>query len=251
MHHAQSMVATLGSGGGFLDRPLSANEATKADHLLLIDATNYLYSACVSIGDAVQSIDKGLFTWSTVKLYYSTFYLLRSLLALSGRALVYDVTKPRTLLCRPGETPVPVSGKARGTHQTVIGYFATTFPNSPLLSQEIVNEAPFNWLMHLREEANYSTSRFHDPRCPTHFAAIERIGVRRATAEYIKDSTYLYAFDPAHAVLALPIEVLKSTLSHARFTTACFADGDTPRFFRSLFIDRAGPLTDVLSLLKI
>lgn len=250
MHHAQSQIGSMGSGGGFLDRPLSAREATNIEQLLRVDATNYLYSACISIGDALQGIDRSLYSWATVKLYYSCFYLLRSLLALSGRVLLYDVTKPRTLICRPGEAPISLGG-ARGTHQAVVTYFAKSFPNSSLLSQDILGEAPFNWLMHQREEANYAAGRFGDPQCPTNFLSIVRSGVRRSTAEYISDTTYLYAFDPDHAILALPLETLKQVLAHPNLDINANTEGEAQRLLRSLFADKAGPMRDVLALLKI
>lgn len=251
MHHAQSLVGSMGSTGGFLDRPMSAAEAHRVEAMLRIDATNYLYSACVSIGDALQAIDRSLFTWATVKLYYSTFYMLRSLLALSGRVLLYDGSKPRTLTSKAGEVPTPIGGSSRGTHQMVIAYFSRSFPNSPLLSQDIVGASPFTWLMLRREEANYTGGRFDDPRCPAHFSTIVRFGVRRATSGYITDTSYLYAFDPDHAIIALPIEVLKSALSHPNLDLSANTDGDAQRFFRSLYSDKAGPMADLLSLLKV
>ena len=251
MHHAQSLVNSMGIGGGFLNHPLTAAEATTLEQVLRVDATNYLYSACVSIGDALQGIDRSLFTWATVKLYYSSFYLLRSLLALSGRALVYDGTKPRTLTCKPGEIPVALGGSVRGSHQAVISYFTKSFPNSLLLSQDIVSEAPFKWLMLQREEANYGAGRFGDPRCPANFSAIVRSGVRRSTAEYIADKTFLYAFDPDHAILALPVETLKQTIAHPNLDITANADADAQRLFRALFADKSGPMRDVLALLKI
>jgi hypothetical protein len=251
MHYAQSLVQTLGAEGGFLDRPCSTAEALRIDSLLQIDASNYLYSACVSIGDALQGLEKSLFTWSTVKLYYSTFYLLRALLALSGRALVYDGYKPRTLLCKAGENPGALGGKIRGTHQLVIAYFEKSFPSSPLLSQDIANERPFEWLINRREEANYAAGRFEDPSCPPHFGSVVRVGVRKATAGYIADHTYLYAFDPDHAMLAFPIEVLKATLAHPRINLVSNTGIDSQRFFRSIFADRSGPLVDIIALLKV
>lgn len=250
MHHAQSQINSMGSEGGFLNRPLTAREATNIDQILRVDATNYLYSACVSIGDALQGIDRALFTWATVKLYYSSFYLLRSLLALSGRVLLYDGTKPRTLMCKPGEVPIALGGSG-GTHQAVITYFTRSFPNSPLLSQEIRSATPFKWLMLQREEANYASGRFGDPLCPTIFSTIVRSGVRRSTAEYISDKTYLYAFDPDHAILALPIEALKQTIAHPNLDITANTDADAQRLLRSLFADRSGPMRDVLALLKL
>lgn len=251
MHHAQSLIGSMGKGGVHLNRPLTANEANHIQQVLRIDAVNYLYSACVSVGDALQAIDRTLFTWATVKLYYSSFYLLRSLLALSGRVLTYDGTKPRILTCRAGEQPAALGGSIRGTHQAVIAYFSKVFPNSPLLSQDIANETPFKWLMHRREEANYGVGRFVDPQCPSHFSTIVRFGVRRSTADYIADKTYLYAFDPDHAMLALPIEALKQTIAQPGLDITANTDTDSQRFFRTLFSDKSGPLPDVLALLKV
>jgi hypothetical protein len=251
MHHAQSLIGSMGAGGTFLDRPITANEAAQIEQMLRIDAVNYLYSACVSIGDALHAIDRTLFTWATVKLYYSSFYLLRSLLALSGRAFTYDGTKPRTLMCRPGEAPTALGGTARGTHQAVIAYFSKSFPSSPLLSQDIVSEMPFKWLMLRREEANYAAGRFGDPQCPNHFSTIVHFGVRRSTVDYIADKTFLYAFDPDHAMLALPVEALKQTIGHPNLNISANTDADARRFFRTLFSDKNGPMPDVLALLKI
>ena len=249
MHHASALVGTLGNGGTFLDRPLSGAEAAQLEQLLRVDAANYLYSACVSIGDAVQAIDRALYSWATVKLYYSSFYILRSLLAFSGRALMYEGNKPRILTCLGGEVPAPIA--AKGTHQAVISYFAKSFPRSPLLSQDIGTDRPFQWLMYRREEANYNNGRFIDPHCPEHFKAVVQAGVRRSTSEYVDDRTFLYAFDPSHAMLALPIEALKQAVSHPNFDVATFRDPETQRFFRVLFADRSGSLSGILQLLKI
>jgi hypothetical protein len=250
MHHAQSQISSMGSGGSFLNRPLTVREAAHIEQLPRVDATNYLYSACVSIGDALQGIDHSLFTWAAVKLYYSSFYLLRSLLALSGRALLYEGTKPRTLTCKPGEMPIALSG-VKGTHQAVISYFTKSFPSSPLLSQDIFNEAPFKWLMLQREEANYTSGRFGDPLCPKIFSTIVHSGIRRSTTQYISDKTYLYAFDPDHAILALPVETLKETITHPNLDIIANTDADAQRFLRSLYADKSGPMRDVLALLKV
>ncbi|WP_133250511.1 hypothetical protein [Cupriavidus alkaliphilus] len=130
-------------------------------------------------------------------------------------------------------------------------YFTKSFPSSPLLSQNIGSEAPFDWLMFRREEANYAAGRFSDPAAPQHFATIVRYGTRRSMAEYLTDKTYLYAFDPDHAMLALPIEALKQVISHPNLDVAANTDAGTQHFFRILFADRAGPMSDVLALLRV
>ena len=78
-----------------------------------------------------------------------------------------------------------------------------------------------------------------------------RFGVRRSTADYIADKTYLYAFDPDHAMLALPVEALKQTVCHPDLDISASFDSDAQRFLRALFSDRAGPMPDLLGLLKV
>jgi len=78
-----------------------------------------------------------------------------------------------------------------------------------------------------------------------------RSGVRRSTAEYISDKTYLYAFDPDHAILALPVETLKQVLAHPNLDITANQEADAQRLLRSLFADKAGPMRDVLTLLKL
>ena len=250
MHHAQSFFGSLGTGGVFLDRSLSSAEATQAQRLLRVDATNYLYSACVSIGDSIQAIDRSLFTWATVKLYYANFYLLRCLLALSGFALAYDGSKPRMITCKAGEVPIPLNG-VKGTHKAVVAYYTRMFPSSPLLSQSIGTDKPFDWLMLRREEANYGSARFGDPQCPVHFSIIARNGVRRTLTSYVEDTTYLYAFDPDHAILALPIEALKIALAHPELDISANTDLDAQRFFKDIFSDKAGSMPTMLHLLRV
>lgn len=250
MHHTQAFVGSLGTGGAFLDRGLTSAEATQANLLLQVDATNYLYSACVSIGDSIQAIDRALYTWATVKLYYSNFYLLRCLLALSGFALVYEGSKPRTITCKAGEGPVSLNG-VKGTHKAVVSYFTKSFPHSALLSQSIGGDKPFDWLMQRREEANYGSARFGDPQCPSHFSIIARNGIRRTLTSYIDDTTYLYAFDPDHAMLALPIEALKLAITNPGLDLRANIGVDTQRFFKELFADKAGSMPTMLHLLKV
>ncbi len=249
MHHAQSYMNSIG-GGGLPTAPLSPAQATQLNACLKQDAVNYLYSGCVTIGDAMQAIEKSLYSWATVKLYYSTFYLLRSTLALSGHALIYDGTKPRSILGNSGQSPTNISGNPRGTHQAVIQMFSTSFPGNPLLSQEIGNSSPFKWMMAKRENANYHAGRFPDPICPEHFKKIVSFGVRKSTGQYISDQSYLYSFDPDHAALALPIETLKHVLKHPQLGTAANYDDESKRFFRSVFSDKSGPIQDFLALLN-
>lgn len=252
MHRAQSYINTqvkpLLPQNGFKSSNLSAPQATGLRQAVLDDAYSYMYSGAVSIAEAINALDRSLYTWATVKLYYSVFYLARSLIACSGTAIVYDGTKCFSVNCRPGASPVKRDGS---THKAVLGAFGSILPGNPLLSQPIDNMDAPEWLMARREDANYKNARFYEPAIPAHFAYISKVGIRKSISAYINDDVFLYTFDPEHAMLALPVEALKLCLVEI---TACAPPKNTTvedaKFLSTLFQDRNGPIADIIKLIN-
>lgn len=246
MHKAQSYFDSIVIPASFAPPlttiALNAHQATNLQLQLYEDARDYLYSAAVSVGDAVQAIQLELYSWATVKLYYSLFYALRSILATSQRAIIYHTngskSTPYLLECNPGKSPVKLSGN---THKVVIQQFSNAFPSSFLLSQEIELKKPFTWIMEKREEANYKNARFYEPLRPPFFKGVVSSSMRQTISTYVDDTTGTYAFDPDHAILALPIKVLsfaeKSLVSVSPLLK--FSDDDLA-FLCGLFRDRHG-----------
>jgi hypothetical protein len=207
-----------------------------------------MYSGTVSIGDAVQAIERSMYTWATVKLYYATFYLARALLALNGTGLIYDGTKPYSWDGLPGAIPTKRDGP---THKVVLNTFSAILPKNPLLSQPINSIGALQWLMQRREEANYANARFSEPNAPKHFTLIAQEGVRRVISAYVRDDTFLYAFDPQHAILALPIEALKQVIKRSLAGgSSTTMNPDDRKYLAGLYFDKAGPLADIAALLK-
>jgi hypothetical protein len=232
-HYVDSQGAALRPQNKLSNGALNAKQATAFGAALNIDAESYLYSGLVCIGDAVQAVERGLFTWATVKLYYSVFYLCRARLAHAGVAVIYDGSKPYVWKARQGEGPKKAEGV---THKVVLNTFGNHFGSDILLSQTILAEQPLDWLMHRREEVNYKVARFTEPAAPAHFASIQTLGARRSVVAYIEDKTLLHAFDPEHAVLAYPIEMAKRT------ALMRLVPHDQRRYMSSLFCDKAGPI---------
>jgi len=253
MHQAQRYVdlhiRPVAPNGKLSLVALSATQATGLSLALTRDAVDYLYSGTISIGDAVQAVERSLYTWATVKLYYAVFYLSRALLALNGTALVYEGSKPFSVACAPGATPVKRDGP---THKAVLTAFASVLPNTPLLSQPIGATPALEWLMQRREEANYTNARFCEPSAPAHFKVIAHAGVRRSISAYMHDTSYLYTFDPQHAMLAMPIEALKEVIKlFALNGAANLISADDRRYIASLYCDKTGPLPEIVALLKL
>ncbi|WP_186132867.1 hypothetical protein [Burkholderia gladioli] len=227
---------------------LNAAQAVALRHALNRDATDYVYSGVVSIGDAVQAIERALFTWATVKLYYAVFYMTRALLASHGTAIFYDGTKPYSWDSVAGAMAVKKDGP---THKVVLTSFKTVLPTSPLLSQPIGAEPALDWLMKRREEVNYATPRFSEPSAPAHFDLIARTGVRKSVSAYLRDDSFLYAFDPQHAILAFPIEALKMVLKPRPTGGVGITLTENDRkYLAGLYIDKAGPIADAVNLIR-
>lgn len=249
MHQAQSYIDTtirIAAGNTKLANvPLSATQSAALRLALAADASAYVYSGAISIADAIRALDQSLYTWATVKLYYATFYLSRSLLASQGTAIFYDGTKPFSWQSLPGAIPVKRDGP---THKAVLSTFSAVLPNNPLLSQPIGTTEALSWLMQRREDVNYSNARFCEPDSPDHFTFISREGVRRPISAYVQDNSYLYAFDPEHAMLALPIQALKlSLLPRAGRSPLSIAE---KKYIASLYFDKTGPLAELVGLFK-
>lgn len=221
---------------------LNTTNAASLQLYLQDDARNYVYSSAVSIADAVQAIDRELYSWSTVKLYYALFYALRAILAANSLAIIYHnngrKNTPYLLRCCQGQRPVKLSGN---THKIVIKEFCNVFPDSPLLSQMIEFRRPFDWMMDRREEVNYKNVRFSEPLVPDFFRGVIKSSMRLTVAAYVNDVSSTYAFDPDHAILALPIKVLSIAARSIVETNPKlkFSEEDQAYIF-SLFRDQHG-----------
>ncbi|WP_284898022.1 hypothetical protein [Burkholderia sp. lyk4-R2A-23] len=242
MHLASTYLnGEFGAGAAFT--PFTATQSHSLRHALLEDARAYLYSGAISLAEAVTGADGNVYSWSSVKAYYATFYALRALLAAEGWAILYRGTKPFVAEAQPGQSVTKAKGN---THELVLELFSTKFPNHPLLSQEIATENPLDWIKHRREEANYTRARFVEPEIPRHFKEIKRLGVRKALAAYVSDN--YYTFDADHSILAFPLTTLRTSLDRLRVVTGFHLATDDIRYIAHLCKDKDGPMTPFASI---
>lgn len=130
------------------------------------DARDYFYSACLSFVDATGRIDDGLYTWATVKLYYSTYLAYRSLLALKGHGVCFACGPYYSIRALHLATPVE-TGK-RNTHTAVLETFHSVFSGHRFVSQRIEGKLPANWMKDRREDSNYRRPRYVEPGAHLH-----------------------------------------------------------------------------------
>ncbi len=197
---------------------LSVAQAQAIVPHLLQDSEDLLYSGMLSLLQAISGASEGNFSWSIVKLYYASFYAVRSLLGSNGVALYYHNRKPKALRIAAGEIPVKAAGNS---HKAVWGLLEAQFPNSPLPNL-IGGDKSYDWMTILREEANYTRPKFVEPLLPACFGKLDMLGSASALQLYIDDVSMTYAFDPDHAVVSFPVECLR------RASDSLLSQGRTP-----------------------
>lgn len=249
MHQAQHYINNSIFGAlpikNITSKPLNIAQESLLLKYLYNDALSYLYSATVSVGNAIQELENKMYTWATVKLYYTTFYALRSYLALEKICIFYIHTSPFSLFVRAGEMAKKEKGN---THKTVLNVFKDYNPGHILLSQDIDSEKPLDWLTNKREKANYKNAKFYEPNTPIYLKKIVKDGVRKVINTYWKDDSYTYLFDADHAILAYPIKTVRVVYDKIiKFPDVRYSDSDI-QYLAQLFKDQKGKLPELYNM---
>jgi hypothetical protein len=225
-------------------RTLTPVEALYLEQALNEDRQDYLYNAILSFGEGVSGLGKDRFSWATVKFYYTVYYALRATLCSQRVALFYLGRTPCSIRASAGS----VARKEKdNTHKAVIALFKSACPSSLLLTQPIGTEDALEWMIARREEANYTIARFGDPVPPAHFRLHSRLSVRRFLAQYMADNRHLYTFDPDHAMIAFPLQVILADLAHS----GAICTEEEKRHLLSVLCDRHGRFAELLTTLAI
>jgi hypothetical protein len=189
---------------------LSQEQSDKLKFALNEDCQCFYFKGLISLTEGICSAKRHGYSWATVKLYYSVYYLLRCLFCIDQYAIIRNKSL-YLLKATTGSSAVKKSNKKyNSTHEGTIHYFIDTHKDSDLLqSNSIEGLCPYLWLMDKREHINYRVSAFLDPECYDFWQAIhERTSTdkfNRTISEYISDRSFTYCFQEDHAILAFPI----------------------------------------------
>lgn len=205
MHYSDYLLSLPSFQGktanSVLSCALSAAEASYLKQLAVCDSLDVWYSGMISLAQGLGGITGRRYSWSTVKLYYSSFYFMKSILLANGWCQFYIQGKPRIVNASPGAMPEKQDGNS---HDSCYRSFGRIFPSSSLITQPIGIDSAANWMKRNREEVNYNLPRFTDPMPPVWFEEHANSGVRRGLSEYLSDP-YAYAFIDRHAMVAYPL----------------------------------------------
>jgi len=248
VHQCQDYINNHFISSGFsnarvLQGAMSARHQQAILSRLSRDAISYYYSSVVTFADALKGLNSGFYSWSTVKLYYSVFYSIRSFLASNSIAIFYLTNRkgPYSINCRAGNFPTKLSGN---THAVVLESFSNFFPNHILLSQDIELTNPCEWLNGKRNRANYQNAKFDEPNIPDHFEFILENTVRRSLSYYLKDDRHLYTFDKDHSMIAYPLQLLKYSKTAIEEENQFCLEHPEHSFLKSLVKDNNGVIPE-------
>ncbi len=251
MHKAQAYIGTLFSGTPseaiVKAHIINSAEATQICDHLHNDAISYIYSATITIGDAIQGIRQNLFTWATIKLYYATFYSCRALLALDDICIFYVGRRAFSIEVRAGNSPQRKQGT---THRVVLNEFKNQGVVTRLVSQDIGYDDPLDWLMTKREDANYRSAKFQEPNVPKHFQKIVASSIRSVLTTYLQDSSDSYLFDPDHAMVAYPLKTLQYAYNKMKTFNNLSLTDEEVRYLCKLFRDKQGPIPEIHTMIR-
>ncbi len=193
---------------------LTKQQAQDLSQLLESEISSYYYKALLSYMECISALQNNLFSWATVRLYYSVFYAIKAYLACNGiailraeRKLYYIKTKENEFFKRCADTT-----DHKGTILTLCKLFKN---NDLLLSNDIDGVNVYQWMMRRREEVNYRDMDFHDPNAPEFWTdisnEIKSQGIKKVIDKLVNDD-WLYCFQDEYAVLGIPTKRLILTV---------------------------------------
>ena len=201
----------------FKNHVLTVGETNQLKLALQNDALNFFYSGILSFSEGIDNAFKKRFSWATVELYYSIYYLIRASLAVKGVALLRCKNMYR-LVAKVGEKPFSTGNrKYNTTHEGTISHYRDLYGQSDrLLANNIDDKDAYQWMMEVREIVNYRSAAFTEPDCLEiweYFSNCIDEGKFADELLRLESDPYVMCFQEEFAILAIPIKRLQQTIA--------------------------------------
>lgn len=201
----------------FKTHKLSQQEVQRLSNDIKQDAIDFFYSGILSFAEGIDSIFLKRFSWATVKLYYSIYYLIRASMAAKGYATLRCKGMFR-LRIADGEMPYATSAKRyQTTHEGTINHYRDQFGFADrLLSNKIGDFDAYEWMMNAREIVNYRSRSFLEPNYLEiweYFSTCVDDGTLVAELENLESDPYVKCFQEEYAIVAIPIKRVQQTIA--------------------------------------
>ena len=193
----------------FKSLQLNSSQAVLLSADLKEDAKDLYFKGLLSFFEGINSVNSKLFSWATIKVYYSLYYFLRSAMAANDVALIRHKSLYH-LRAIVGAQPVSKGNKKYNSdHSGTINYYTDLFSSDILLSQQIDSINAYEWLMNRREQVNYRERTFNEPNHSTFWDYIadqvDKGNLEHLIKDYYMDK-YILCFQEENAILAIPFK---------------------------------------------
>ena len=195
------------------DYSLIHDDISNLKELQREDAKGFLFKGLLSFAQALHDINNGLYSWATIKIYYSIYYMLRTSLLNDNHCLIKNKST-YYLDISIGSKPVKKSQpRFRGDHKSTILIFKEEIGDRDILQTNTINNLnPYLWMMDRREEVNYRNIEFFEPDINPYYQILSERDMEDTLKTIILDDNYTYCFDEDYACLALPLKRMLITL---------------------------------------
>ena len=201
----------------FKNHVLTREEASLLKDDLNDDSLDYFYNGIISFSEGIDSIFLKRFSWATIKLYYSVYYMIRASLACRGHALL-QCNGMHRLHIKENEVPFKTRNKKYNTtHGGTINHYIDLFnSDDKLLLNTIDTKISYEWLQDAREIINYRAVSFQEPlwlEIWDKFAeALDEGNLSELLLNIQDDEDYIYCFQEEYAIVGIPIKRVYITI---------------------------------------
>lgn len=196
--------------------PLSSSVINTIKTVREDDIKNLYFNGLLSIVEAVKGVTQGNYSWPTVKLYYSCFYLLKCSLICNDIVLLKQGRNVFYVQLVANETFKKVPAQHKSDHHSTIWLYNQFYDGSDiLLTNDINGKNTHEWMEKKRVEINYQHDKFQEPYPPYFWeeidAQIKSKNISKVFSKFLRDDVFLYTFQEEYAILAVPIKRLVLT----------------------------------------
>lgn len=207
----------LSKKSDFKNHHLTSGEVQQLRIEVRQDAVDFFYNGILSFAEGIDSIFQKRFSWATVKLYYSIYYLIRASLAVNDFAMLRCGSMFR-LKIAVGQTPFGTGNrKYNTTHEGTISHYKDVFSYSDLLLANKIDDVDvYEWMMNVREIVNYRSNAFLEPDCLSVWDFFSSCVDDNSLVDELKkleNDNYIRCFQEEFAVVAIPIKRMQQTIS--------------------------------------
>ncbi len=210
---------------------LSQSDVATLKSNLTTDCVDYFYNGLVCFSEGFYNAYFKRYAWATIKLYYSLYYFMRTSLATQNYTLLNLGSIYRLKISR-GETPFGSNhNKYKSTHGGTISHYKETFTNKDILLTNSIgtSESTYDWYKEAREIVNYKKIPFcNEASFINEWNVFNNFSSNNKIDELIgillNDRRHLCTFQEDYALISIPINLLKQTISNIKTSNMNFID---------------------------